>query len=100
MEDHLANSDTDTMYVGNRSEHTTGTNRPEYTVRGPDQTSKKYESNSAGLRKNGAAVGTGQNEGHTQITDERAWEKVGSEQGLPTTALSDLGLACRVKTRS
>ena len=99
-EDHMTNSYTHTMYGGKRSEHTTGTNRPEYTVRGPDQTSKKYESNSAGLRKNGAAVGTGQNKGHTQISYERAWEKVGSEQGLPTTTLSDLGLACRVKTRS
>ena len=74
--------------------------RSEYIARGPDQTQNNNESNSAGLRKNGAAVGTRYNTGRPQATDKRAGGNIGSEQGLPRLALFYSSPACWSGTRS
>uniref|UniRef100_A0A7S2BW32 Uncharacterized protein n=1 Tax=Octactis speculum TaxID=3111310 RepID=A0A7S2BW32_9STRA len=77
-----------------------GTSRSEEIIRGPDQTREGHESNSAGLRKNGAAVGAGQNTERLQITDKRAGEDFGSEQSLPIVIRSYLSSAHWGETKS
>ena len=74
--------------------------RSEYIARGPDQTKEKHEPNSAGLRKNGAAVGTGNNIRRPQATDKRAGGNIGSEKGLPSLTLSYPSPVCWSGIRS
>ena len=77
-----------------------GASRSEEIGRGSDQTSEGHESNSAGLRKNGAAVGAGQNTVRLQATDKRAREDFGSGQGLPLVIPSYLSSAHWGETKS
>ena len=56
--DHLSNFDNNGIGM---TQGSPGASRSEEIVRGSDQTSEGHELNSAGLRKNGAAVGAGQN---------------------------------------
>jgi len=62
--------------------------------------SEGHESNSAGLRKNGAAVGAGQKTVRLQATDKRAREDFGCGQGLPLVIPSYLSSAHWGETKS
>ena len=77
-----------------------GASRSEEIVRGSDQMSEGHELNSAGLRKNGAAVGAGQNTIRLQATDKRAREDFGCGQGLPLVIPSYLSSAHWGETKS
>jgi len=77
-----------------------GASRSEEIVRGSDQMSEGHESNSAGLPKNGAAVGAGQNTVRLQATDKRAREDFGCGQGLSLVIPSYLSSAHWGETKS
>ena len=95
--DHLSNFDNNGIGM---TQGSPGASRSEEVGRGSDQTSEGHELNSAGLRKNGAAVGAGQNTVRLQATDKRAREDFGSGQGLPLVIPSDLSSAHWGETKS
>ena len=94
---HLSNFDNNGIGM---TQGSPGASRSEEIVRGSDQMSEGHESNSAGLRKNGAAVGAGQNTVRLQATDKRAKEDFGCGQGLPPVIPSYLSSAHWGETKS